>query len=150
MFESFQYCYLSKVRFVLFVPIQTFFWSANCAILVCNYSFSCFILVCKLYIRSVNKVCISSHILNMGNVLFEGFQYLVFQFLAFLSILSLLFLGTFPDLEILKFWSVNYICQVCRLFKASYFQLQLNICCVAILLKTVFCCTFWRQKILIL
>ena len=43
---------------------------------------------------------------------------LVFSFLvlAFLSILSLLFLAIFPDLEMLKFWSVNYICQVCQLY----------------------------------
>ena len=43
---------------------------------------------------------------------------LVFSFLvlAFLSILSLLFLAIFPDLEMLKFWSVNYICQVCKLY----------------------------------
>ena len=27
--ETFQYCYLQKVIFVLFVPIQTFFWSVN-------------------------------------------------------------------------------------------------------------------------
>ena len=49
---------------------------------------------------------------------------LVFSFLvlAFLSILSLLFLAIFPDLEILfwKFWSVNYICQVCKLY--FYFE----------------------------
>ena len=49
----------------------------------------------------------------MGNVSFEGFQFLVFYFLAYLSILSLLFLAIFPDLEMLKFWSVNYKCQVC-------------------------------------
>ena len=36
IFESFYYCYLSKVQFVLFVPIQTFFWSANCTILLCK------------------------------------------------------------------------------------------------------------------
>ena len=35
LFEGFQYLYLSKVRCVLFVPIQTFFWSANCTVLVC-------------------------------------------------------------------------------------------------------------------
>ena len=78
--------------------------------------FQLFFLVCNLYIRSVNQVYISSNILNMAIVLFEGFQYLVFQFLAFLSILSLLFLAIFPDLELLKFWFVNYICQVCKLY----------------------------------
>ena len=30
----FQYCYLQKDRYVLFVPIQTFFWSVICMILV--------------------------------------------------------------------------------------------------------------------
>ena len=63
----------------------------------------------------------------------------------------------------LKFWSVNYICQVCKLYfyfghvqnfgqylYLSVFRYMLDICCVAILLKTVFCCTSWRQKILIL
>ena len=34
--------------------------------------------------------------------------------------------------------------------KKFYFYILLNIFCVAILLKTVFCCIFWRQKILIL
>ena len=58
----------------------------------------------------------SSHILDMGSILFEGLQYRVFQFLVFLSILSLLLLAIFPDFEMLKFWSVNYICQVCKLY----------------------------------
>ena len=31
----------------------------------------------------------------------------------------------------------------------SYFQLLLNICCIAIVLKTVCFCTFWRVKLLI-
>ena len=34
----------------------------------------------------------------------------------FLSILSLLFLVIFPVLEMLKFWSVNFICQVSKLY----------------------------------
>ena len=65
----------------------------------------------------------------------------------------------------LKFWSVNYICQVCKLYFyfghvrnfGQYLYLSIfskhwkcRTFCVAILLKTVFCCTFWRQKILIL
>ena len=32
-------CYLSKVQFVLFMSIQTFFWSGNCTILVCKLCF---------------------------------------------------------------------------------------------------------------
>ena len=69
-----------------------------------------------------NLVCISSHILIMCNVLFEGFEYLVFSFLAFLSILSLFLLVFSPDLEMLHFWSVHYICQVCKL----YFYLEMS------------------------
>ena len=34
--------------------------------------------------------------------------------------------------------------------KKFYFYILLNIFCVAVLLKTVFCCIFWWQKILIL
>ena len=36
-----------------------------------------------------NQVCISQHILDLGNVLFGHFQYLLFYFSAFLKILSL-------------------------------------------------------------
>ena len=50
----------------------------------------------------------------------QGFiwGFLVFSFLvfSFLSILSLIFLAIFPDLEMLKFWSVNYICQVWKVY----------------------------------
>ena len=111
---------------------------------ILSYFFSCFFLVCKLYIRSVNQACISSHILNMGNVLFEGFQYLVFQFLAFLSILNLLFLAIFPDLEMLKFWSVNYICQFCKLyFYFGYVRIYLA------LVKYMLCSHFTENCILL-
>ena len=34
----------------------------------------------------------------------------------FLSILSLIFVGIFPDLEMLQFWFVNYVCQVFKLY----------------------------------
>ena len=34
VFVSFYYCYLSKVWFVLFVSVQTFFWSPDCTILL--------------------------------------------------------------------------------------------------------------------
>ena len=141
IFESFQYCYLSKIRFVLFVAIENFLWSANCIILVCKLCllfqtildlwpvlmleiFSCsdikkgqfqflvsFLVVFFWSVNCTKQVCISSYVLNMGNSLFEGFQYLVF-----LSILSLLFLAIFPVLEMLKFWFVNYIRQVCKLY----------------------------------
>ena len=69
-------------------------------------------LFCKFYIRSVNQVCISSHIFEHGQRFmwrFLGFSFLVF-------ILSLLFLAIFPHLEMSKFWSVNYVCQVCKLY----------------------------------
>ena len=125
--------------------LAIFFWSVNCTILVCKlyllfqtilnlwpvlileifsgwdikkgqFQFLVtFLAVFFWSVKSTNLV-LYPHILNMSNVLFEGFQYLVFQFLAFLSILSLLFLAIFPDLEMLKFWSVNYICQVCKLY----------------------------------
>ena len=115
IFERFQYCYLSKVRFVLFVPIQTFFWSANCTILVCKLCllfqtildlwpvlmleiFSCwdikkgqfqflvsFLVVFFWSVNCTKQVCISSYILNMGNSLFEGFQYLVFSVFKYLK-----------------------------------------------------------------
>ena len=72
----------------------------------------------------------------------------------------------------LQFWSVNYIYQVCKLhiyfehvqnfgqylylsilskqLKFPTFSFCLNICRIAILLKSIFLCTFWRLKILAL
>ena len=91
----------------------------------------------------------------MGNVLFEGFQY---------SNHHLLFLAICPDVEMLQFQSVNYICQVCELYfyfghfvqnfylssfsklKVFQFQLLLNICCIAIVRKAVFFCTFGGKE----
>ena len=55
----------------------------------------------------------------MGKIVFEGFWHLVFQLLAFTNPKSnhhLLFLAIFPDMEIWQIWSVNYICQVCKLY----------------------------------
>ena len=37
--QIFQYCYLQQDQIVLFVPIQTFFWSVNCTILACKLCF---------------------------------------------------------------------------------------------------------------
>ena len=68
------------------------------------------------WVNCTNQVCISSHILNMENILFEGFYLLVFKFLALLSILNLHFPAIFSVLEMLKCWSINYICQVCKLY----------------------------------
>ena len=50
IFESSKYCYLSKFRIVLFLPIQTFFWSANCTILACKL---CLLFETILYLWSV-------------------------------------------------------------------------------------------------
>ena len=92
---------IKKGQFQFLVTLlAVFFCSANCT----------------------NLVCISSHSLIMCNVLFEGFEYLAFSFLAFLSILSLFVLVFFPDLGMLHFWSVNYIWQVCKL----YFYLEMS------------------------
>ena len=77
----------------LFTFLAVSFWSVNCP----------------------HQVCILWHILNMENVLFEFFWYLDFWCLAFLNILILPFLAIFPDLEMLQFWSVNHLCQICKL-----------------------------------
>ena len=51
----------------------------------------------------------------MGNILFEGFQYLVFQLLAFIRILNLTTIYFFKQF----LWSVNNICQVYKLYFSS-------------------------------
>ena len=87
----------------------------------------------------------------MDNILFEVFYY---------SNHHVLFLAIFPDVGMLQFQSVNYICQVCKLYfyfghvrksgaisifeyfketvKVFYFQLLLNIRCIAIVLTAGF------------
>ena len=144
-----EYCYSWKVRFVLFVPIQIFFWCVNYTVLVCRLCllfqiildlwpvlilkahsseisrrvsfncyllFSCFVLVCKLYKLGLYITTYFEH----GQCFIWGF--LVFSFLVFSvyknpkSNHHLLFLAIFPDLEMLQFLSVNYICQVCKLY----------------------------------
>ena len=116
--------------------LAVFFWSLNCIFLVCKLYllfqtilnlwlvlileifsgwnikkgqfrfllFWLFFLVCKLY-KS-----------RLYILIFWGF--LVFSFLVFsvLSILSLFFLAIFLDLEMWQFWSVNYICPVCKFY----------------------------------
>ena len=48
---------------------------------------------------------------------FFSFSILVFSIYKNLkSKHHLLILAIFPDLEMLQFWSVNYICQVCELY----------------------------------
>ena len=108
------------------MPIQTFFWSVNCIILVSKLClifqisssgdirkgqfqllvsfFSCFFLVSKLY--------------KSGVYIFIFWGFLAFSFLDFnvWSILSLFFLAIFLDLEMWQFWSVNYICPVCKFY----------------------------------
>ena len=79
---------------------------------------------------------------------------LVFTFLVF-SVYKefkfdhhLLFLVIFSDLQMIQFWSVNYVCQVCKLYllfrfskfwvKTAYFQLLLNIHCSHCTQKYIF------------
>ena len=91
--ETFSCCDIKKGQFqFLDYFLVVFFWSVNCS----------------------NQVSIY-HPKN-GKYFNLGFWFLVFQFLTFLSILSLVFLAIFHTLEMLKFWSVNYICQVCKLY----------------------------------
>ena len=57
-------------------------------------------------------------------MLFYYLRVLVFSFLVFsvyknIKSNHLLRLAIFPDLEMIQFWSVNYVCQVCKLY--SYF-----------------------------
>ena len=128
------------------MPFQIFFWSENCTILVCKLCllfqtvldlwsvlileiFSCwdikkgqfqflvtflvvFFLVCKLYKSGLYIIKYFEH----RKYFTWGFLVFSFLSLAFLSILSLLLLGIFPLLEMLQLWSVNYICQVCKLY----------------------------------
>ena len=78
---------IKKAQFQFLVSfLVVFFWSVNCA----------------------NQICIAASYFKHGQCFIWGF--LVFRFLAFsvLSILNLLFSAIFPDLEMLKFWSVKY------------------------------------------
>ena len=90
---------LDHLRFVVSVDIGDFqqLGYQEGSVSVFSYIFSCFFWS----VNCTNQVCMSSHILDMGNVLFESLQYLVFQVLLFLSILNLLFVTIFPDLEML-------------------------------------------------
>ena len=63
------------------------FWSKNCT----------------------SGVCIPSHIVDISNVLFEGFDVWYFT-KKWIFHNYILFLVTFPDMEILQFRSVKYIC----------------------------------------
>ena len=79
--------------------LAVFFWSVDCT----------------------NQFYISSHILKMA--MFEHrkcfiWVFLVFSFLVFsiFKYLKSTFLAIFPDLKMLQFWSVNYLCQVCKLY----------------------------------
>ena len=70
---------------VTFLPV--FFWSAN----------------------SASQVCMSSH----GKCFI--WEFVVFNFLGFSVFKYLKFVAIFPDLEMLPFWFVNQMCQVCKL-----------------------------------
>ena len=52
----------------------------------------------------------------MGNVLLESFYYLAFLDFSIFKYLKSIFSSNFPDLAMLQFWSVNYICQVWKLY----------------------------------
>ena len=79
--------------------------------------------VFSIFLWSINytkEVCISYRIvLDLEIVLVEGA--LVFSFLVFSiyenhnSNHNLLVLALFPDLEVMQFWSINYVCQICNL-----------------------------------
>ena len=78
--------------------------------------------VFSIFLWSINytkEVCISYRIvLDLEIVLVEGA--LVFSFLVFSiyenhnSNHNLLVLALFPDLEVMQFWSINYVCQICN------------------------------------
>ena len=135
------------IRFVLFVPIQRFFWPANCKILVFKLCLlfqtildlwpvlmleifgywdikkgQCQLLVTFLvvffwavmYKSGLYIIIYFEH----GKCFIWGF--LVFTILVFSVFKYLKFLAIFPVLKTLKFWSVNYICQVCKLY--FYFE----------------------------
>ena len=160
------------------MPIQTFFSSANCTVLVFK--------LCILFqtILDLWPVLILE-IFRCWDIKNVQFQFLVTFSVVFfwsanctnqvcisphlLSILSLLFVAIFPVLEMLKFWSVNYICQTCKLYFyfghvrnfGQYLVLSMNSESVLLLalVKYMLCshftqncifCTFWRLKILVL
>ena len=137
--------------------------------------FSCFFLVCKFYKSGLDIITDFEH----RQCVIWGFLVFSFIVLAFIrnfslnlkSYCHLHFLALFPDLEMIKFWSVNYICQFCQL--CFYFghirnfgqYLYLNVfskhgigptCPVSVLLYCSYCtqncifCTFWSPKTLVL
>ena len=95
--EAFSSWGIKKGQFQFFVPfLAVFFRSVNCT----------------------NLVCISSYFEHGQCFIsgFLGFSFLVFSVFKNLKSNHLLFLTIFPDLGMLQFWSVNYICQVRKLY----------------------------------
>ena len=115
---------------------QMFFWPVNCK----------------------SRAFTSQYILDMDNILFGSLYY---WHSWKLQGLTLLILAIFPNLEMTWFWSVNYICQVCKLklffwicwkfwtismLIGSYLQLLLNIFYLrstVIIFGAVLFDTFW-------
>ena len=94
--------YLEVSISVLIHFFNSFIWSVNCT----------------------NESCIS----NFGHKQCFIWRSLVFTFSVFtVSVYKnlkshhhLLFPAIFPDLEIIQFWSLNYVCKVCKLY--IYFE----------------------------
>ena len=126
----FEYFYSWKLRFVLFVPIQTFCWFVNCTVLVCKFwlLFQTIldlwpVLTLEVYSSEIlRRVSFNSSLLFQLLFFWSVNWFLVFRFLVFSVYKNpkfnhhLPFLAIFPDLEMLQFWSVNYICQVYNLY----------------------------------
>ena len=79
---------------------------------VLSYFFSWFFLVCKLCKSGLYIITYFEH----GKCFIWGF--LIYSLLVFsvFKYLKFTLLAIFPDLEMLKFWTVNYIYQVCKLY----------------------------------
>ena len=75
-------------------------------------------------------------------------RFLLFSFLDFsvyknLQSDHILFLAIFPDVEMLRLWSVNYICQVCILyFYSGIVQNVGQYLCLSVFRKQSKCPTF--------
>ena len=159
---------LDHLRFIASFDIGDYlgYWEGSASVL--SYFFSCFFLVCKFYKSGLYVITYFEYAQRLI------LEFLVFNFLVFsvFKYLKSTFLAIFRDLEMLQFWCVNYIWQVCKLqiylgyiwkfgqylylsvlskqWKFPNFSFCLSICCIAILLKSVFLCTFWRLKVIVL
>ena len=138
-------------------------------------------LITFLTVFLVHKLCTSGLYIiayfENGQCFIWGF--LVFSFLVFnvyknlISNHHLLFLAIIPDLDMLQFSSVNYICQVCKSYLCfehvqnceqclslsvfskqwkcpAYSFCQIYVVVQSLYSKLYFFCTFWRLKTLVL